>query len=803
MLKNYLKIAWRNLMRHKGYSLINVTGLAIGIASCLLLFIVVSYELSYDKFQKNYNQIYRIVTEGKHSDGISLNPGVPIPMLNTMRAKFPQVEVAAVRAIYGSQVTVLSDQSAAADNKKFIENNGIFFTEPQVYDIFSYHFLSGNASALAEPNSVVLSKTFAEKYFSDWHTAIGKLIKVDNFITLKVGAITDDPPANTDLPIQIAISYETLKQNGSLYSYTTDWGSVSSNFQIYALLPKNISESSFNALLKKFSENQYKNQDEGKTLHFIEPLSKIHFDTRMESFGDHVTSRATITTLILIGVLIIIMACINFINLSTAQAVSRSKEVGVRKVLGGNRFQLFWQMMGETAIIVLLSLGLALLIAKLSLPFIKNIASVKETLPLFSWFNISFMLLAAVIITFFSGFYPALILSGFTPALALKNKVTSASVGGISLRRGLVVLQFTISQILMVGTIIAVMQMDYVRNADLGFNKDALYVMYMNTDSAAIARQPAFKAELLNIPGVQSVTRASDAPSSDNNMGTNFSFDHGKDQDFILFVKFGDEDYLKTYGLQMAAGRNFEKSDTVNDVLVNETLIKKLNIQNPADAVGKTIRLGRDRWKTIAGVIKDFKTNSLRESIKPMLIASAKKFYSTVGVKIHGNINTTRAAIEKSWNKFYPEYAINSDFLDTTIANFYNQEEHLSLLYKIFAGLAIFISCLGLYGLVSFMAVQRVKEVGVRKVLGASVGNIVMLFSKEFTILISIAFIIAVPVAWYVMSNWLNNFVYRISINAGVFVLAIIISMVIAWITVGYKAVKAALANPVKSLRTE
>jgi ABC-type antimicrobial peptide transport system permease subunit len=447
---------------------------------------------------------------------------------------------------------------------------------------------------------------------------------------------------------------------------------------------------------------------------------------------------------------------------------------------------------------------LALGISKLALPYIKNITSVQEVLSLFTWENIVFLISVSLVITFFSGFYPSLILSGFKPALALKNRITSATVGGISLRRGLVILQFAISQVLIIGTIIAISQMNYVRHADLGFNKDALYVLDGNTDSVSLSRHQSFKAELLGLPGVENVSFTSDVPSSDNNWGTNFSFDHKKDENFTLFLKFGDENYLKTFGLKLVAGRNYDKSDTIKEALANETLIKKLGIQNPNDAIGKDIGLGGNTFIKLVGIVKDFKTNSLREAIKPILIAQSRKFYERTVVKMHSsNILATHNAIEASWNKFYPEYAVRGSFVDEDIAEFYKQEEQLSLLYKIFAGLAIFISCLGLYGLVSFMAVQRVKEVGIRKVLGASIANIVYLFSREFIILIAIAFMIASPVAWYMMNSWLNNFAYKINIGIGVFGLAVIISIVIALITVGYKAVKAAIANPVKSLRAE
>ena len=293
-------------------------------------------------------------------------------------------------------------------------------------------------------------------------------------------------------------------------------------------------------------------------------------------------------------------------------------------------------------------------------------------------------------------------------------------------------------------------------------------------------------------------------PSSENNSATNFAFDHKDDEDYSLFIKYADEDYFKTFGLRLIAGKSFEKSDTINEVVVNETLVKKLGVKTPNDIIGKEIRLGRSPWKTIVGVVKDFKTNSLREDVKPLLIAEKKEFYGVTAVKLRSsNISKTKAGIESAWNKSFPEYAYTTSFMDEDIADFYKQEEQLSLLYKIFAGIAIFISCLGLYGLVSFMAVQRTKEIGIRKVLGASVQNIIYLFSKEFIILILVGFMVAIPVAYFMMSNWLQNFVFRIKITPGVFLIAVLVSIIIAWVAVGYKSIKAAIANPVKSLRSE
>lgn len=801
MMTNHFKIAFRSLKRHKAYSFINISGLAIGIASCLIIFLVVRYELSYDTFRPSYRNIYHVITEDKGPDGTDYTPGIPFPALEALRTDFPQVKLTGLYYAYGTQVSVGDIQNSAA--KKFIEETGVFFCEPEYFDIFNATWLAGNASVLKDPGQVVLAKTMAQKYFGDWKTAIGKMIRLENAMDLKVAGIIEDVPFNSDFPTSVIGSFETFK-NSRYYSYTTDWGSTTSAFQVFMKIPENLPVENVQTQLKGLADKYYSNTGPHKISNSLQPLSEIHFDTRVPGLGDHVTSRSTLMTLSMIGLLIIVMACINFINLSTAQAVTRSKEIGVKKVLGSNRKQLFFQALGETNLIVLLSASLALVIAWLALPFIKHIISIHEELSLFSVESVVFVLFIVIMVTALSGSYPALILSGFKPAAALKNRISSATIGGISLRRGLVVVQFAISQILIVGTIVAVSQMEYVRTADLGFNKEALLIVASTTDSVAQARHETFKQALLQLPEVSMASLSSDIPSSENNAGTNFAFDHRDDEDFTLYTKQGDADYFKTFGLEFAAGGPYTATDTTGSVVVNETLIRKLNIKDPQAAVGKQIRTGGGKWKTIVGVVKDFKTNSLREEVKPLLIAARKSRFCMVSLKLKStNLAKSQQAIEKVWDKFYPEYAYRSVFMDENIEDFYRQERQMALLYKIFSGLAIFISCLGLYGLVSFMTVQKTKEVGVRKVLGAGVGNILLLFSKEFTVLIGVAFVIAVPVSWYVMSHWLNNFAYKITISWTVFAIAMAISLIIAWISVGYKALRAALVNPVKSLRTE
>lgn len=809
MIKNYLRIAIRNLARHKGYAVINISGLAIGIAACLLIFVVVKYELSYDGFQKNYDRIYRVVTTGFRNDGTQdHNPGVPGPAYEAIKADFPQLEkVVPVASNSQNQVTVLGENpnSDVAISKKLIEDKTIAFTTPEYFDIFNATWLVGNASSLREPGNVIIDRTSAEKYFGDWKKAAGQYLKLDNTVLLTVKGVIEDAPQNSDFPIPLYISYETFKNYPNNYGYSDDWGSLSSNHQLYVLAPKKFDVKTAQSQMEAFVKKHYKtNGNRRERIHIFQPLAEMHFDREFGTMGDHRTSKTILWTLSLIGVLIIVMASINFVNLSTAQAVGRSKEVGIRKVLGSQRPQLIMQVLGETFLIVLFSVILSVGIAKLAMPFLSHVASVPADLPLFSIGSVLFLLTVLVLVTLLSGIYPALILSGFRPALALKSKINSANVGGISLRRALVVTQFAISQVLIIGTIVAVAQMNFIRNADLGFKKEAVFITPAYSDSVNLTRMNPLKQELLQNPNIISVTFASDEASSSNNWASNFAFDNKDDADFPVFHKYGDEDYIKTFGIQLIAGRSISQSDTLREVVVNETLLKKLGVKEPAQAIGKNLRIGGGRWLPVVGVVKDFNMNSLRDDVKPLTITSSNRFYYVMAVKMRTeNLAQTAAMVQKAWEKTYPEYAFSSHFADETIEQFYRQEAQLSLLYKIFAGIAIFISCLGLYGLVSFMAAQKTKEVGIRKVLGASVSSIVYMFSKEFTILILVAFVVAAPVAWYFMSNWLQGFEFRINIGIGVFALAILASIIIAWITVGYKAVRAAVANPVKSLRSE
>ena len=808
MLKNYFKIAWRTIIRHKGYAFINISGLSVGMAACLLIFVVVKYELSFETFRPNHKDIYHVVTRETWEDGVAYNPGVPAPTPDALRLYFPQAKIAAINKAYGSLISIPSQHSGGlAAEKKFTENQGIVFMEPQFFDIFQTHWLAGSPSVLAQPNRVVLDKSTADKYFGDWKNAMGRSLKMDNLLNLQVAGIIEDAKPNTDLAFKVMVSFINLKRHASSYNYNYDWKSVNSDHYVFMGLPARESMDKMNAQLKIFSEKNIVDPGKARKIEFLQPLAAMHFDTRMGyPLGDHMTDKSTIRTLSLVAILIVIMASINFINLSTAQSVSRSKEVGIRKVLGSSRGLLVGQVMGETAIIVAGALILAVTLAKLLLPALKKLASIPDAVPLVDTGSILFLGIVIILVILLSGIYPAMIVSGFKPVLALKNKITAASIGGVPLRRVLIVTQFGISQLLIISTLIALKQMNFVNDADLGFDKEAILVIPGYTDSVSLQKMESFKARLLQNPDVRAVSFMSDVPSSDNNRGSRFYFDHSyKENTHLTFLKLADADYIQTFGLHLLAGRNYMPGDTAKEVVVNETFLKKLGIRDPAAAIGKTVQLGKNPlWLPIVGVVKDFRTNSLREDIKALVIAPRKTFESTVAIKIAPpHLSKTVAAIQSLWENTYPDYDYNGFFFEDSIALFYKQENQLALVYKIFSFIAIFLSCLGLYGLVSFMVVQRTREIGVRKVLGASVHSIVYLLSKEFMILIGLSFMIALPVAWYSMASWLQNFVYRTTISGWVFGLAIALTLLLAWLTIGFKAVRAALADPVKSLRNE
>ncbi|SMD45345.1 ABC-type transport system, involved in lipoprotein release, permease component [Aquiflexum balticum DSM 16537] len=805
MLKNYFKIAWRTLTRSKWIGVINILGLTIGVTAALLIFVVVQYELSYDKFLSNYNQIYRIVTQDHYDTATDYTPGVANPFPDALREEPLSFElVVPVVSHFSVQVNVLKGAGEEFDKYK----SESFFSSTSDYAVlFDLEFLVGNASVLDLPDHVVLTKSEAEKYFGSWEIAQGKTLQLTNGVELLVGAVVKDIPENSNFGFNLMSSFETMRSHQDAFGYDLEeWGSTGSNFQVYVKTNPTTDLAKEKAQLADFSKKHFEGRSVSTKSHHLQPLGDIHFNPLYEPLTGRMVRQSTIKTLMLVGIFILIMASINFVNISTSQAIGRSKEIGVRKVMGGSKVQIALQSFGETFLTVLLASFFSFLLANFLLPFLDKIADVPATLSLLQWPIIAFISGLIGVLTLFSGFYPAIIVSKYQPVKALKNKFQSADIGGVSIRRGLVILQFTIAQVLMIGTLIAIKQMNLIQNMDLGFNKDAVYFIQVPSENSDTeTRIDGFKEELLRIPGIIGASLASDVPSSGSNSATNFYFDNrNEDIIFPAFLKFADEAYFDLFEMEFVAGQAYVKSDSIRNVVINETMAKKLLIPSPEEAIGKNIRLGASEWVPISGVVKDFTVNSLREEMKQLVITTQKSRYSLVAVKLEGGINASKLAdIQDQFENIYPEQIYTAEFLDESIAAFYENEQKLATVYKIFALLAILISCIGLYGLVSFMVGQKVKEIGIRKVLGATVSQITVMISKEFILMVLVAFTVAIPLAYYMVQEWLASFAYKTPISISLFVMVLLVSLLITAFTVGSKAIRAAIANPVNSLTDE
>ena len=785
MFRNYVIIAFRNIRRNLSYAFLNVFGLTLGIASCLVIFLIVRNELNYDNYAKA-DRIYRVTL-----NAIDFNSNVALAVAPKMRNDFPELEQVA-QVLYNKEVMV------KIDNNRFRDNDCIFADEhlPQIFD---FQWIAGDAkTALAEPNAIVLNETLAKKYFGN-SDPMGKVINVENQINAKVTGVIKDVPANRSLPIQMMLSLETIKSQ--LKNNMDNFWNIGGGFFTFILLPKNYSIQRIQSRIPAFLHKNWDLNPKEVRLP-LQPLRKIHFDQRYINNVVTPVSKDTFYALFGVALLIIVTACINFVNLATAQATKRAKEVGVRKVLGANRGQLVKQFLGEAGVLVGIALILGLGLATFFLSGADKWLGIKiapDELAqpvVIAW--IAGITIGVILI---AGLYPAFVQSAFQPIDSLKSK-TGKVVKGFTLRKGLVVAQFAISQVLIIGTLIVARQMDYFENQDLGFNKESVISFYV-PDSKKV---DAFRQELLNMPGVSQLTLSNGAPSY-NSQFTSFSAPQfGVVKDDVTEVKYVDENYIDMFGLKLLAGKKISRKpvgDTTQKVVVNETLIHKLGIMNPDKAIGDNFMFN-GRMASIIGVIGDFQSESKHKKRRACVCEYNPDVFFMTSVKLSpGTINRTIGRIGKVWAAANPNSMFEYQFLDEHIAAFYKQEQKVYTAFKLFSFIAILIGCLGLYGLIMFAAAQRTRELGIRKVLGAPVASIVGLFSREFVLLITIAFLIAAPLGYYMMTNWLNNYAYHITIGAGTFVIAIAASVIIAALTIAYQTVKAALINPVKSLKNE
>ncbi|RAJ05174.1 putative permease [Chitinophaga skermanii] len=798
MYRNYFKVAIRNLLKHKMYGLLNIMGLALSITCALLIFLLVKYHMGFDNYHNNPERIYRVVTE-QHRDNVMYTFSTPPALGSVLKSDFDFEEN--ISRIVNFENAVVGVETANGI-EKFKEPAGAAFVEPGYFGIFKYPMLNnGNPeAALTDLGAVIITERLAKKYFGN-ASPINKIIHVDNVLTVRVTGVLKDIPSNTDNRAEIFMSFKTLKEVEPWFTQPDAWGGITTALQLYIKLKPNVSpaqvENALPAYVKKFRTSN-------KNVHVykLQPLNDVHFNPL---FGG-VIEKKTIWILSFIGIFLIITACVNFINLSTAQALRRSKEVGIRKVLGSMRWQLFWQFMAETIIITVVASVIAFVFTTLLVPYVNNLFNARLALDTFKDpILLAFMPVLMLFVAFLAGFYPGLVLSGFKPITALKGKMSFQQIGGFNTRRVLIVTQFTICLVLMIGMIVITRQVRFTQNTDLGFKKDAILMVPLRP-SDDDQKGKYLKEQLLKVPGVLNGSLCYAAPSSAEQWNTNIRFDTRTEQEnFLSNIKSSDADYINTFQIKLVAGRNLFPSDSVREVLVNETLVNKLGLTSPDQALNRMLYIaGGDQKAMIVGVMKDFHDGSLRRDIHSVAITTIIENYNNVALTVDLNkLNTIMPAIEKIWTATYPDYVYEYTFLDHNIAQFYATETTMLELIRVFSFIAIFIGCLGLYGLISFMASQKTKEIGIRKLLGSSIGRILWIFGKEFSVLIGIAFIIAAPLAGWLMSKWLEDFKYHVKIDATVFLIAVAATIFITLLTISYQGVKAALANPIKNLRSE
>jgi len=809
MIRNYLKIAFRNLMKYKFISFINLFGLTVGITCCLLISEYILHETSYDRYNKNAKNIYRVERTfiNPETKLLNLKLGAVAPPIGPLLTNDFK-EIKKVTRILPNGSTPLK-----YGEKMFNEKN-VYFADENLFDLFDVDVVKGNAAkALNDPYSIMLTEDEAKKYFGN-DDPINKVIKINNQFDCKVTGVYKSFPSNSHIHPDIMLSFNTLNDT-AVYGkkqLATNWGNNS--FYTYILLPDNYDAKKLENQMPAFLDRNYVEPDATKfktsdwTSLTLRKLTDIHLnahnDEEVEENGD--IKRVYIFSAIALFILLI--ACINYMNLSTARSVLRAKEIGVRKVVGAGKPELISQFLSESVLICVMATVLAFLCTWLTLPGLNKLSGQQlEISSLLKWQIIIPLLLVPFIIGIASGIYPALFLSSFQPVKVLKG-IIKVGGNGFSFRKILVVIQFAISIILIISTGIVFQQLRYMQSKDLGFDKE--HIVTLNYVAGLNDKFESFKNELFSNSYIKDAGRSSRIPSGRllDAMGSQINRGNSLEpaKANIKYVA-AEPGFLSTYGIKMAAGRNFSKdfSTDSGSFLINEAAVKVLLLKSNEEAVGKQFQYG-GRKGELVGVFKDFHFESMHQRIVPLVffIPRTAGAYNIISVKISGNnIPAALSHIENTWKKYLPETPYTYTFLDEKFQKLYESEQKQGSIFTIFACIAIFIACLGLFGLSAFAITQRIREIGIRKVLGADVGSIVGLLSKDFLKLVIIAAVIAFPLAWYAMNNWLQDFAYRINIPWWIFLAAGIIAAIIAFATISLQAVKAAVANPVKSLRTE
>jgi predicted permease len=816
MFNNYFTIAIRNFLRNKTFSVINVLGLSIGISAALVMFLIVYYEFSFDKFVPDRDRVYRVVLDAKFSGTEGHSAGLPAPVGSAIENEVTGVEKTVPVFQFQGDGTAKVEVATAKAGKSVIykKQPNVVFTNPQYFSLLGYNWIVGSPqTGMQDPFSVVLTESRAKQYFPGIPVAdiIGKQITYNDVTTTVSGVVKDlnETTAFTaDQFISLATIAKTNLQDNFMMTVWDDWMAYS---LLYVKLAKGTNpratEAQLKVLLNKY--NKKANKDANNTMSFhLQPLDDIHFNGLYQSVGGRVANKATLYGLLAIAAFLLLLGCINFINLTTAQATKRAKEIGIRKTMGSSRNQLVLQFLSETFFIT----AIATVISVALIPLLLNMFT--DFIPPglhFDLFNqpklILFLLILTIAVSFLSGLYPALILSGYKPVSVLKGQAfnDSGQPRNAWVRKTLTVSQFVIAQFFIIATLMVSKQINYSMNADLGFKKDAILTFETPRDSVKTHGKQLLH-EIQSIPEVEVASSGFLSPADLGVAFTNISYPEKKDIVANVQIRWGDPNYLKVYGIKLLAGRNVEASDSIKELIINETYAKILGFKKPEEALNKYLNFNR-KDLPVVGVMQDFHDQSFRASIGPIAFAGNNGTIFHVRLKPNnadGHVwQSAIAKMEKAYKQIYPQEDFKYSFFDETISKMYQSEQHTARLLKWASGLAIFISCLGLLGLVIYITNTRTKEIGIRKILGASVATIVSILSKDFMRLVILAFLIAAPIAWWASYKWLQDFVYRTPMSWWVFALSGLVMILLAVITLGIQTIKAAVANPVKSLRTE
>ncbi|MEO6542109.1 MAG: ABC transporter permease [Ferruginibacter sp.] len=813
MIKNYLKTAWRNIIRHKVFTTINILGLSLGICACIVIYLITSYELSFDSFHPGKERIYRVMGDVTENTGNKLHFGrLPLAVSRNGRSELSGVEVIAGLIPYDARISISDSDKPGKHFESRIEGTHYISTviaEARYFDIFKYEWLAGNAAtALNSPFQLVLTESKARQYFAGepLDKIIGKQLIYDDSLMVTVSGIVKDWNKNTDLAFTDFISFPTI-QSGFLKNRinTDSWEEHFMNTWTFAKLSEGATPLQVNtqmaALVKKYAGSQI------KLSLWLEPLSDIHFNPDVIENSIRTADKPTLYSLIAIALFILMLAVINFINLSTAQSIQRAKEVGVRKVLGSSKTSLVFQFLTETFTLTLFSVLLAILLVKPVLTAFGSFIPPGVTFNFLEPSVITFLLLIIVITSVLSGLYPAKVLSSHLPVVSLKG--AGAHKGGEKwlFRKGLIIFQFSVSLVFIIGSVVIARQLKYTRTKDRGFNSDAI-VTVATPRGDSLSKIKVLAEKVKKISGVNGTALQWLPPMTDNGRAMQLKFKSTDEKEIEVGQVAGNEDFIPLYQIKLLAGRNLVTADSVKEFVINESFVRFMGDKTPEESIGKTL-YWNDKPYPVVGVVADFHSGSFHELITPLCIVNRPERESSLAIKLAtkgkqpGAIKTTFSKVENIWKGIYPSGTFKYEFYDESLALLYEKDQQTATLVNTAMGITIFISCIGLFGLALFTAEKRAKEISIRKILGARIGNIVIMLSKDFAILVIIALLIASPIAWYFMNQWLQDFAYRITISWWVFILAGSAAIFVALITTSFQAIKVAIANPVKSLRTE